>query len=205
MIKNYNFIKFNKSQIKKFIKLKNIHKYYNTFINLISSKSLNNFYINHIEYSLSIINLIKFLPNSEIMDAGTGGGFPGIPLSIIFKNTKFYLIDSIKKKIFILNKIIKKLNIKNVILINNRIEKVKKKFDFIIGRYLTNINYLYLLLKNNIKKKSRHSIKNGIIYLTGIKKKEIYFNNKYNIIKLSKIFKNKFYKGKKIIYIPINN
>ncbi|MDH3004474.1 MAG: 16S rRNA (guanine(527)-N(7))-methyltransferase RsmG [Candidatus Shikimatogenerans sp. JK-2022] len=198
------FIKLNNNQIKKIKKLKKIHKFYNKYINLISYNSLKNFYINHIQYSLSIINLIKFLPKSEIMDAGTGGGFPGIPLSIIFKNTKFFLIDSKLKKILILKKIIKKLKIKNIILINNRLENIKKKFDFIISRYLTDINKIYYLLKKNIKKKSYHYINNGIIYLTGIKKNKIKLNNKYFIIDLFKFFKNNFYKEKKIIYIPIN-
>ncbi|WGH24937.1 MAG: class I SAM-dependent methyltransferase [Candidatus Shikimatogenerans bostrichidophilus] len=199
-----NSIKLNKNHIKKFFILKKIHKYYKKKINLISYNSLKKFYINHIQYSLSILNIINFLPNSEIMDAGTGGGFPGIPLSIIFNKTKFYLVDSITKKILILKKIIKILNIKNVILINNRIQNIKKKFDFIISRYLSNINNVYKLLKNNIKKKSRHIIKNGIIYLTGIKKDDIKLNNKYSIIYLKKYYTNTFYKQKKIIYIPIN-
>ncbi|WGH24752.1 MAG: 16S rRNA (guanine(527)-N(7))-methyltransferase RsmG [Candidatus Shikimatogenerans bostrichidophilus] len=197
-----NNIRFYKNDLNKFKYLKKIHTYYNKKINLISTNSLNNFYLNHIEYSLSIINLIKFLPNSEIMDAGTGGGFPGIPLSIIFKNTKFYLVDSINKKILILKKIIKILNINNVYIINNRIENIKKKFDFVISRYLTNINNIYNMFKNNIKKKSNHYLKNGIIYLTGVKKNNIKIK-KYYIRDLYSIYKNDFYFNKKIIYIPI--
>ncbi|MDH3005035.1 MAG: class I SAM-dependent methyltransferase [Candidatus Shikimatogenerans sp. JK-2022] len=203
MIINNNFIKLKNKQLNKFRKLKKIHKIFNKKINLISYNSLKNFYINHIEYSLSIINIIKFLPNSEIMDAGTGGGFPGIPLSIIFNNTKFYLIDSIKKKILMINKIINKLKIKNIITINNRIENINKKFDFIISRFLSNINNVYLLLKNNIKKKSIHYIKNGIIYLTGENKNNINIKNPYYILNIKKNLKNNFYKNKKIIYIPI--
>ncbi|WGH28060.1 MAG: 16S rRNA (guanine(527)-N(7))-methyltransferase RsmG [Candidatus Shikimatogenerans bostrichidophilus] len=132
---------------KKIIKLKKIHYKLNKKINLISKNSLKNFYISHIKYSLSIINIIKFLPYSEIMDAGTGGGFPGIPLAIIFNKTKFYLVDSKKKKIFFLKKIIKKLNLKNIILINNRIEKINKKFDFIISRFLSKVDNIYFLFK----------------------------------------------------------
>ncbi|WGH25666.1 MAG: 16S rRNA (guanine(527)-N(7))-methyltransferase RsmG [Candidatus Shikimatogenerans bostrichidophilus] len=201
-IKN-NFIKINKNKIKKIILLKKIHSILNKKINLISKKSLKNFYINHIEYSLSIINIIKFLPNSEIMDAGTGGGFPGIPLSIIFNRTKFYLVDSIKKKTKCLKIIIKKLKLKNVYILNSRIENVYKKFDFIVSRYLCNINKIYILLKNNIKKKSIHYIHNGIIYLTGEKKKNININKYYYILNINKYINNKFYKHKKIIYIPI--
>ncbi|WGH25119.1 MAG: 16S rRNA (guanine(527)-N(7))-methyltransferase RsmG [Candidatus Shikimatogenerans bostrichidophilus] len=203
MIINNQFIKLNNTQLNKFVKLKKIHKKFNKIINLISFNSLKKFYINHIEYSLSIINIIKFLPNSEILDAGTGGGFPGIPLSIIFKNTKFFLIDSIKKKIFFINKIIKKLKLKNVITINNRIENIKKKFDFIISRYFNRVNYIFPLLKNNIKKKSIHYIKNGIIYLTGEKKKYIKIKKYFYIFNLKKFSKNSYYNGKKIIYIPI--
>lgn len=195
-------IYISKEDIKKFIKLKKIHKFYNKKINLISSNSLKRFYINHIEHSLSIINLIKFLPNSEVMDAGTGGGFPGIPLAIIFKKTKFFLVDSIKKKILIIKKIIKLLNLKNVITIHNRIEKITKKFDFIVSRFLTNVNNIYPLLKNNIKKKSNHSLKNGIIYLTGIKNSDIKIKKNIHIIDLNKIYKRNFYINKKIIYIP---
>ncbi|WGH27060.1 MAG: 16S rRNA (guanine(527)-N(7))-methyltransferase RsmG [Candidatus Shikimatogenerans bostrichidophilus] len=202
-LKKLNII--NNNKFKKIIKLKKIHYKINKKINLISKNSLKNFYTSHIEYSLSIINIIKFLPNTEIMDAGTGGGFPGIPLSIIFNKTIFYLIDSKYKKIFFLKKIIKKLKLKNIKLINNRIENINKKFDFIISRFLSKIDNIYLLLKNNIKNKSIHYIKNGIIYLTGEKLKNIkkvkyyYYNNINNYIK------KKFFKNKKIIYIPIYN
>ncbi|WGH24569.1 MAG: 16S rRNA (guanine(527)-N(7))-methyltransferase RsmG [Candidatus Shikimatogenerans bostrichidophilus] len=198
-----NYIKFYYKDLNKFKLLKRIHTYYNNKINLISTNSLNKFYQNHIEYSLSIINLIKFLPNSKIMDAGTGGGFPGIPLSIIFKNTKFYLVDSIKKKILILKKIIKVLKIKNVYLINDRIENIKQKYDFIISRYLTNINKFYNMVRNNINKKSNHYLKNGIIYLTGVKNNEIKINKNFYIKDLYEIYKKQFYINKKIIYIPI--
>ncbi|WGH25301.1 MAG: 16S rRNA (guanine(527)-N(7))-methyltransferase RsmG [Candidatus Shikimatogenerans bostrichidophilus] len=203
MIINNKFIKLNNTQLNKFVQLKKIHKKFNKKINLISYNSIKTFYINHIEYSLSIINIIKFLPNSEILDAGTGGGFPGIPLSIIFKNTKFFLIDSIKKKIIFINKIIKKLKLKNVITINNRIENINKKFDFIISRYLSKVDYIFYLLKKNIKKKSIHYINNGIIYLTGEKKKDIKIKNSFYIFNIIKSLKNNFYKNKKIIYIPI--
>ncbi|WGH25578.1 MAG: 16S rRNA (guanine(527)-N(7))-methyltransferase RsmG [Candidatus Shikimatogenerans bostrichidophilus] len=194
MINNF-FLKLNKIHFYKFKKLKKIHQYYNNKINLISKKSLKNFYKNHIEHSLSIIKIIKFLPNSEIMDAGTGGGFPGIPLAIIFPNAYFYLIDSKKKKIKIIKKIIKYLKIKNIKIINKRIENYYKKFDFIVARYLTNINNINNLLKKNIKKKSTHYINNGIIYLTGYNKN---FNNNYKIFIINK----KIYNNKIICYIP---
>ncbi|WGH26560.1 MAG: 16S rRNA (guanine(527)-N(7))-methyltransferase RsmG [Candidatus Shikimatogenerans bostrichidophilus] len=193
----------NKKQFKKLIKLKKIHFFLNKKINLISKNSLKKFYINHIKYSLSIIYLIKFLPNSKILDVGTGGGFPGIPLSIIFNKTKFYLLDSKKKKIYFLKKIIKKLKLKNVKLINIRIENLYKKFDFLISRYFTNINNIYNIFKKNIKKKSIHYINNGIIYLTGEPKKNIKLINNYYILYLKKYNNNIFFKKKKIIYIPI--
>lgn len=203
MIKNNNFFFLKKKQLKLIIKLKKIHSVLNKKINLISKNSLKNFYTNHIEYSLSIINIIKFLPNSEIMDAGTGGGFPGIPLSIYFKKSNFYLVDSIKKKTKCLNKIVKKLKLKNVYIINSRIENIYKKFDFVVSRFLSNTNNIYNLLKKNIKKKSIHNIKNGIIYLTGEKKSNININNNYYIFNIQKYIKKKFFIQKKIIYIPI--
>ncbi|WGH27571.1 MAG: 16S rRNA (guanine(527)-N(7))-methyltransferase RsmG [Candidatus Shikimatogenerans bostrichidophilus] len=193
----------NKKQLKKILKLKKIYFFLNKKINLISKNSFNSFINNHIKYSLSIINLIKFLPNSKILDVGTGGGFPGIPLSIFFKKTNFYLLDSKKKKIFFLKKIIKKLKLKNIKLINSRIENFYIKFDFLISRYFSNINNIYYIFKKNIKKKSIHYINNGIIYLTGENKKNIKKIKNFKILYLKKYFKNNFFLKKKIIYIPI--
>lgn len=201
MIYKNLFFNFQKKHFKKFKILKKIYIKINNEINLISKKSLNFFFRNHIQYSLSILNLIKFLPKSIILDAGTGGGFPGIPLSIIFPKTKFYLLDSIKKKILKIKQIKKILNLKNIILINNRIENYYKKFDFVISRFLSKVDIIYKLLKKNIKKKSIHYIKNGIIYLTG--DNNILLKKKYYIINLFNYFKKNFYKKKKIIYIPI--
>lgn len=202
----YKYIKFN-INIKKKKKIKKFYKIYKKFIinkiNLISFNSYKKFYINHILDSLSLINIIKFKYNTKILDYGTGGGFPGIPLAIIFPNVKFTLVDSIKKKINILKFIIKKINIKNIKLINIKCEKLKLKFDFIISRYIKNIYIIYKNMNKYINKISKNKLSNGFFFYKSKKKYKKYLINikNYKIFNINKYIKLSFFKKKKIIYI----
>ncbi|XBT18726.1 MAG: 16S rRNA (guanine(527)-N(7))-methyltransferase RsmG [Candidatus Shikimatogenerans sp. Tcar] len=202
----YKYIKFN-INIKKKKKIKKFYKIYKKFIinkiNLISFNSYKKFYINHILDSLSLINIIKFKYNTKILDYGTGGGFPGIPLAIIFPNVKFTLVDSIKKKINILKFIIKKINIKNIKLINIKCEKLKLKFDFIISRYIKNIYIIYKNMNKYINKISKNKLSNGFFFYYCKKKYKKYLINikNYKIFNINKYIKLSFFKKKKIIYI----
>ncbi|XBT18410.1 MAG: 16S rRNA (guanine(527)-N(7))-methyltransferase RsmG [Candidatus Shikimatogenerans sp. Tduv] len=196
-------ININKSQIKKIHLFFNIYKeYIYKKINLISLKSYKNFYISHILHSLSLLNIIKFKYNTKILDYGTGGGFPGIPLAIILPNVKFTLIDKIKKKIKILKFIKKKIDIKNIKLINNKSENIKLKFDFIISRYIKNIYKIYINMYNNINKISKNKYPNGFFFY---KSNDYNINNillkKCHIYNIKKYINIKFFKKKNIIYI----
>ncbi|BAO66372.1 16S rRNA (guanine(527)-N(7))-methyltransferase RsmG [Candidatus Karelsulcia muelleri] len=183
-----------------FFKLYKLHKFFNLKINIISKNSLKFFYESHFLHSLSIYKIFYFFNKSIILDVGTGGGFPGIPLAIMFNKTKFILIDSIKKKIKLINFIINKLHLKNVYIQCTRIENFNKKCNFIIGRAVTKFTNFIKLVKKNILKNNKNKIDNGIIYLKGGNFKKNIFYIKYNI---SNLFKEKFFFNKYIIFIPI--
>ncbi|MBN2520404.1 MAG: 16S rRNA (guanine(527)-N(7))-methyltransferase RsmG [Bacteroidales bacterium] len=193
------------SMINQFGKLFELYRNWNKKINLISRKDIENLYIHHVLHSLSIAKVIQFIDNTKIVDIGTGGGFPGIPLAIIFPNVNFYLIDSTRKKINVVNNIIQEINLKNAIAIHNRIEDIKDKFDFAVGRAVTSVSKLISLVSNNFLTENRNSLKNGIIYLKGeeITNEVKHMNRNYKVFKISDIFNECYFKSKIIIHIEM--
>ena len=189
-----------KKQLEKF---KNLITIWNQKINLVSRKDIENFEVNHILHSLSISKYFNFKDNSDIMDLGTGGGLPGIPLSIIFPNVNFHLIDSIKKKIDVVNSVIDELNLKNVKTSWSNAKDINFKYDFIISRAVA----LYPKIKkncfNNFKDESNHKLKNGFIFLKGGDIENEFFETKsfmsYDIIEKINL---DYFQTKKIIYVP---
>ena len=201
-IKKY-FPELSKDQIFKLEMLYNLYNYWNSKINLISRKDFSFFYERHVLHSLSIGKFFKFKKNSLILDVGTGGGFPGIPLAIMFPDSFFYLIDGIGKKILAVKDVIKKIELNNVIAKQIRVENFDRKFDFVVSRAVSKIDNLMPLISNNISKKSKHKIDNGLIYLKGgelIRERKFYSNSKEFQIK--KFFRNDFFESKKVLYIP---
>lgn len=201
-----NLTNLNDIQINKFYYLKKIYTYINRKINIISYNTLNLFYRIHILHSLAIAKLITILPTSKILDLGTGGGFPGIPLSIYFPKSSFVLVDSIKKKINVVNYIIQYLNLQNVKTYCIRAEKLNDKFDFIVSKSVHNLFTIYQWTKKNIYSSSRHKkLSNGMFCLKGgnIFNQLKYFNNSIEF-PLSNYFKLSYFCDKKIIYIPYN-
>ncbi|GAB4203273.1 MAG: 16S rRNA (guanine(527)-N(7))-methyltransferase RsmG [Bacteroidia bacterium] len=154
-------------QKKRLAQLQELYVYWNERINLISRKDIEHLYLHHVLHSLSIAKVIQFLPDTTVLDIGTGGGFPGIPLAILFPQTKFYLNDSIQKKIKVVDEIKKVLQLDNVITIHQRAEKIKQKYDFIVSRAVASFPDFLQLCQNKIKNKHRHSLPNGILYLKG--------------------------------------
>jgi len=178
---------------------------WNNKINLISRKDTEFFYERHVLHSLAIARVLDFLPGSEVLDIGTGGGFPGIPLAILFPEAHFTLVDSIQKKIKAVNGMIEQLEIKNAIGIHARAEKVKGSYDFIVSRAVTRLNRFIPWTRGKINDNNRHGLKNGILYLKGGALNEEIAEAGVNakIFEISDHFNELFFETKKVVYIPL--
>ncbi len=178
---------------------------WNERINLISRKDIANLELHHIVHSLAISRFIDFVPGSEIIDLGCGGGFPGIMLAILYPKSYFLLIDSKKKKIMVVNEIINALGLENAVGIHGRAEELKnKKFDFVVSRAVAKIDQLKLWSKNLIKSKSIHSIPNGIIALKGnldIEKSLLSKSDYFESVALNTYFEEDYFKEKHLLYV----
>ena len=195
------FPRLNETQLSQLNDLKKIYKDLNKNVNVISRKSIDNINVFHILHSLSINKVIEFKRSTKIMDLGTGGGFPGIPLAITNPNVNFTLIDSIKKKTEIVNTVSTILKLNNVKVLNLRAENVEEKYDFIVSRAVTNMRSFLKLTKNKLKQKSINELKNGIIYLKGgdlTGEMKGIIHDEYSI---SNFFNEDYFETKKIIYI----
>jgi len=163
----HHFPQLTEKQIEQFSKLGELYEFWNSQINVISRKDTENFYERHVLHSLGIAKIVEFLPNARILDVGTGGGFPGIPLAILFPETQFLLVDSIGKKIKVVQEVSKSLGLKNVVAQHTRAEDVKGKFDFVVSRAVTRMPDFLVWVEKKIEKKSKHQLSNGILYLKG--------------------------------------
>ena len=195
------FPTLNETQLSQLNDLKKIYKDLNKNVNVISRKSIDNINVFHILHSLSINKVIEFKRNTKVMDLGTGGGFPGIPLAITNPNVNFTLVDSIKKKTEIVNTVTTKLDLNNVKVLNLRAENIEEKYDFIISRAVTNMRKFLKLTKNKLQQKSINELKNGLIYLKGGDLTEEMRGIKHDEYSISSFFKEDYFETKKIIYI----
>lgn len=200
---NKFFPKLNQEKKEKYNKLIQLYKYWNSKVNLISRKDIDNIEINHILHSLSIVKIVRFKDSTLVMDVGTGGGLPGIPLAIFFPKVNFTLIDSIGKKIKVVKSICSELSINNVNAINDRVENHFDHYDFILSRAVTRMDKFYKLVNKNFRSNSSNKIKNGIISLKGgtLYEELNDFNDK-KIYDVNKFFNHEFFQTKKIIHIP---
>ena len=202
LLKKY-FPQITEFQVEKLILFKDLIKQWNKKINLVSRKDVENFEVNHMLHSLSISKFIEFEKDTQILDLGTGGGLPGIPLSIVFPNSNFKLIDRKNKKINVLNEIINKLSINNAKAQNIDIIDLNHNYDFIINRAVSSTDNLIKLCKGRINSKGHNKIKNGIICLKGGNlNSELKNINKFQIVELKYFFSELFFEKKKILYIP---
>jgi 16S rRNA (guanine527-N7)-methyltransferase len=191
-------------QINQFQQLEALYQDWNSKINVISRKDIDELYLKHVLHSLAIAKIQKFEPGTYVLDVGTGGGFPGIPLAILFPETRFYLIDVILKKINVVKAVAEALELKNVKAEQIRAENVKGDFDFIVSRAVTNMPDFVSWIKDKIKRHQKHELKNGILYLKGgdLTEELAAFPNakEYNI---AEFFENEFFETKKVVHLPL--
>ncbi|MCM4154811.1 16S rRNA (guanine(527)-N(7))-methyltransferase RsmG [Gramella sp. AN32] len=191
-------------QLSKFEKLEELYKDWNLKINVVSRKDIDELYIRHVLHSLGIAKFQEFKAGSKIIDVGTGGGFPGIPLAILFPEVKFHLVDSIGKKIKVVDEVAEGLQLENVKSYNSRVEEVKGQYDFIVSRAVAAMPTFVHWTKNKIAKKNKHAIKNGILYLKGGDlSEELKDYPKSEIQELSAYFEEDFFETKKLVYLPL--
>lgn len=204
LIQHY-FPNLNSTQTKQFQQLRSLYEFWNARINVISRKDLDSFYERHVLHSLGIAKVISFKPGTTVMDVGCGGGFPGIPLAILFPETNFHLVDSIGKKITVVNEVAKALELKNVTTAHERAENIHQEFDFIVSRAVTDMSAFYNWVNKKIKKKSSNTLLNGILYLKGgdLSEELAPFKGKYKLFDLSQYYKEEFFETKKVVHMPI--
>lgn len=192
-------------QRQQFSKLFNLYSEWNDKINVISRKDIENLYVNHVLHSLGIAKVMKFNPGASILDVGTGGGFPGIPLAILFPETKFHLVDSIGKKITVVKNVAEGVGLKNVTAEQLRAEQVKHQYDFIVSRAVTRLKEFYGWIHQKTKKQSTHKLDNGILYLKGgdLDEELNELKKPYSLYELSDFFKEEFFQTKKVVYVPL--
>jgi len=187
------------SQKRQFRLLSSLYKEWNDKINVVSRKDIENIYTNHVLHSLGIAKIISFKPGTEVLDVGTGGGFPGVPLAILFPETSFHLVDSIGKKITVVKEVSATLELKNVRAEQVRAEQLKSKYDFIVSRAVTRMK------EYKTKEVSKNTLDNGILYLKGGNLDEEMNELKcpYSIYDLSDFFKEEFFETKHVVYVPL--
>tara|TARA_Y100000589_G_scaffold232344_1_gene219863 strand:+ start:522 stop:1136 length:615 start_codon:yes stop_codon:yes gene_type:complete len=195
------FTNLTREQIKRFEELYMLYNHWNAKINVVSRKDIDELYLKHVLHSLSISKIIQFKKNTSILDVGTGGGFPGIPLAILFPECKFLLVDSINKKINVVEEITKSLKLTNVSFKAIRVEKLDSKHEFIISRAVTKMNKFKKLVKGRISSENKNHIKNGILYLKGGDLKDEMKNINHKIYNISDFFEEDFFETKKIVYV----
>ena len=201
-----HFTELTETQKKQFTELKEVYTFWNEQINVISRKDLDQFYERHVLHSLAIAKIQSFNDGSRILDIGTGGGFPGVPLAILFPNCHFVLVDSIGKKIKVVNEVCEALGIKNITTHHSRAEEIKEQFDFIVSRAVTAMPSFLKWVKGKFKLENNNKLRNGILYLKGgdlseemktVKQKVKYHN-------ISRFFDYEFFETKKVVYLDMN-
>ena len=191
-------------QLQQFQKLEALYHDWNAKINVISRKDIDELYVKHVLHSLAIAKIQKFEPGTYVLDVGTGGGFPGIPLAILFPETRFYLIDVILKKINVVKAVAEGLELKNVKAEQMRAENVKSDFDFIVSRAVTNMPDFVSWIKDKIKKQNKHLLPNGILYLKGGDlTQELADFPKATEYNIADFFDDDFFETKKVVHLPL--
>jgi len=203
LLKKY-FPELTEDQISKFEKLEELYKDWNLKINVVSRKDIEELYLRHVLHSLGIAKVQSFKSGSKILDVGTGGGFPGIPLAILYPNSTFHLVDSIGKKIKVVDEVSEGLGLENVTSFNQRVEELDGTYDFIVSRAVAIMPTFVRWVKGKIAKENNHDRRNGILYLKGGDlTEELKDYRTAQIFELSNYFEEDFYETKKVVYLPM--
>ena len=191
-------------QILQFEKLKELYKDWNIKINVVSRKDIDELYLRHVLHSLGIAKIQKFMPGSKILDVGTGGGFPGIPLAILFPEVQFHLVDSIAKKIKVVNEVVAGLKLQNVTITNARVESLNERYDFVVSRAVAQMDTFVRWVNFAVLKKNNHALKNGILYLKGGDLTDELLNfTTATIYPLKDYFEEDFFETKSVVHLPL--
>lgn len=197
------FPELSEEQIQHFKQLEELYKDWNLKINVVSRKDIDELYLRHVLHSLAIAKVVQFRSGSEIMDVGTGGGFPGIPLAILFPEVEFHLVDSIGKKIKVVDEVVAGLGLTNVKTYHSRVEDLDKQFDFIVSRAVAAMPTFVHWVKGKIKKHSNHELRNGILYLKGGDlSEELAPYQSIQLFDINDFFEESFFETKKVVYLP---
>ena len=195
------FPELSSKQVQQFIELERLYLYWNAKINVISRKSIDRIYTNHILHSLSIAKVVEFEKGTKILDVGTGGGFPGIPLAILFPAAEFLLVDSIGKKIRVVKEISSSIGLKNICAMHQRVENIEDSFDFIVSRAVAKMADFQNLVHGKLSDNHKNSLSNGILYLKGGDLSVELQGVLHQQYKISDFFEENYFKTKKIVYI----
>ena len=192
-------------QRRQFAAIYDLYIVWNAKINVISRKDIENLYEHHVLHSLGIAKIINFRPGTSIMDLGTGGGFPGIPLAILFPEVKFHLVDSIGKKVRVATEVANAIGLKNVTFRHARAEEEKQLFDFVVSRAVMPLGDLIKIIKKNISPRQQNALPNGLICLKGgeLEHEAMPFKNKTTLHSLSEDFEEEFFQTKKVVYVTV--
>ena len=201
------FADLSDQQIKQLSQLGSLYDEWNTKINVVSRKDIEQLYERHVLHSLAIARFIRFKPGTRVLDVGTGGGFPGIPLAIFFPETSFLLVDSIGKKIKVVNEIAKTLNLQNIKAEHIRVEEVTQKFDFVVSRAVTAFPRFVSMVRSAVSKQNNNDVPNGIIYLKGgdFEEEISSFDQQVKVIDLQNYFQEEFFETKRLIHLTVKN
>ncbi|RFC54516.1 16S rRNA (guanine(527)-N(7))-methyltransferase RsmG [Brumimicrobium aurantiacum] len=204
MIKKY-FPNLTEDQVSKFEKLAPLYEEWNQQINVISRKDMDQFYERHVLHSLAIAKVIRFNPGTKILDVGTGGGFPGIPLAILFPECEFHLVDSIGKKIKVVEAVVEALGLTNVRASHKRAEQLKDKYDFIVSRAVTKMPTFITWVRNKLQKKHKNALPNGILYLKGgdLTEEMSTLKTFHEYYEIPTYYEEEFFETKKIVYVQL--
>jgi 16S rRNA (guanine527-N7)-methyltransferase len=201
----HHFPTLSETQKHQFGLLFDLYKEWNEKINVVSRKDIDNLYVNHVLHSLGIAKVMEFKPGSTVLDVGTGGGFPGIPLAILFPETQFHLVDSIGKKITVVNAVAQGLKLRNVKGEQVRAEQIRGEYDFIVSRAVTRLKEFYGWINKKSKKQSVHPLKNGILYLKGgeLDEELAELKKECTVYNLSDYFTEEFFETKKVVHVAL--